>query len=545
MKVTRRKLLFAGLGIAGASFVGKTYGPYIRRALRRRRENILLIICDAMRGDVIGKVINGQEVTPNLNKLAAEGTCFLNAYSASSFTKTSMASIFSGIYAPGHGVESSLFTLPDCPSIARYLAEKGYYCAGIAANPFMNSELGVNAAPIQSGGFGFGCSFSHYPNQLPDVAFPEPIPSGLEELGCFPDGARVNMALSNLLEKGVRSPPSEDQPLFIYLHYMDSHQPWLRAKAVEGITGRFHGNKGGIEELYLGDVSVIHRLLFEGGADKKNVTPEEIETLKAVYHEASAYADRCVGEALNVLEKAGMLAKTTVILTSDHGDELMEHGNIGHAKNLFNTSLHVPLIVKRRGGRRCSVRERVSNAMIFPTIAEWFGDRLPAEDIDSLSPYLCNRAIGNSEIFATLGNWDKLISPDGMAVFKNGKEHLFYNVDSDAAEREPLPENKELLEALSKRRNYSKALAEQSGVVRRFSTYEWQNEWAREQNRRADELVREGTLTPVEAVRLKSLGQFIPEKELERIAQDVGRRIIPATISEERRKQLRALGYLE
>ena len=95
-KISRRQFVY-GAGALALAVAGAETFLSIRGGGGGRPENIILVIADAMRADCIGKSINGQEVTPNLNRLAGQSVCFRNAYSSSSFTKTSMASIFSGM----------------------------------------------------------------------------------------------------------------------------------------------------------------------------------------------------------------------------------------------------------------------------------------------------------------------------------------------------------------------------------------------------------------------------------------------------------------
>jgi len=532
--------------VAGGAAAVAVGFPYVMKARPHAREHVFLVIADAMRADVVGKVVNGREVTPNINALAREGTCFTRAFSASPFTKFSMASIFSGMYPPGHGVEHHLFTLPDCMTMQRFLSKRGYYCLGLTSNPYMVDEIGPRNSrrPMD---FGFNSSFNYYWCAFGKNNFDPPAPVGLEQLRAYVTGETLNEFLFDALFERKVSVYAPDSPLFVYLHYMDSHEPWLKTKPIRGITGEFHAQKSeSVEDCHRQDVDLIYKLLFSD-FPKENAAPAEVERLKAIYLEASAYADRCIGDMIARLKQRGMYEDSTIIFTADHGDELLEHGRIGHCQNLFNTSLEVPLVIKRRGMPRAEVANRVSNAMLLPTLAEWFGDEIAHTNLVSLMPYATDAALGNFEVFASFYGKDKVILADGREAMNHEDALLYFNAApaADPAELRPLAQDAEALAALKRARFQSERFGKEAGIVRRFSTRDWQNPFARSQDFAAAQLENSGKITAEESARLKSLGEFIPEADRKRLAGDLARiKINASALSSGTRDQLRALGYL-
>ncbi len=442
-KTTRRACLKAGLGLAAAATAGYFGVRHMGGGNAREKEHILLVVADALRGDIVGKVVNGREVTPNVNMLAREGVMFSNAYSASPFTKISMASIMSGMYPPGHGVESHFFSLPDCPTISRHLSTQGYYCVGLVTNPYMLGELGPGYS-TKAMDFGFNPGFAYYRGVDPEG---KDAPGGNSDpLSQYADGAMLNEFLKREV-LGIRVPAfAEDAPLFLYLHYMDTHQPWIRP-VVTTRTGQFHNGQADAAEVQAADRELISRAVLEIEYDKKNLSEADIERLKAIYYEAAARFDDYFGEVLAELSRMGILADTTVIFTSDHGDELMEHGTIGHNQNLFSTALKVPLVIKSKRYTPRVVGARISNAMIFPTVAEMIGGvRLAHTQLESLSPYIEREDLGDMTVFASFYKRDRVILGDGRSAMDYDEpggegqktETLFFNVDKDADEKEPL-----------------------------------------------------------------------------------------------------------
>jgi len=533
---TRRKLL-TGLAIgAGAAAVAGAW-PLIGRIRKARKEHIFLIIADAMRADVIGKVVNGREVTPNLNRLAAEGIYFSSAYAAAPFTKPSVASIFSGMYPPGHGVEHQVFSLPDCITLPKFLSGKGYYAIGIVANPFLTAEKGP-AKSTKPMDFGFSAGFDYYRSGFGKRAS---LPEELKVLEGYVGGETMNRCFARAYDPAERS-FAKDAAVFVYLHYMDSRQPWVKMAPVKGITGAFHvGPRASEDECYAQDAELIRELLL--GAFPK--TEDAVERVRAVCLEGCAYADRAIGELLDLLRRKGIYEDSTIIFTADHGDELLEHGCVGHMINLFNTTLAVPLVIKRRGMAHVEVSTRVSNAMILPTVMEWFGSELEHTNLFSLMPYVEKKGLPNVQIFASLFGKDKVIMPDGREAMGHEGGILYFNMAKDPAEKSPLAEDAEALDAMRRERFRAVSLAKEAGVVRRFSMRPWQNPWAESQNKAAAELEKSGKLTAEESARLKSLGRFIPEAGLKKLEGDLAAiKIDASAMSAPERDQLRALGYL-
>lgn len=532
--LSRRKILQA----AGASAAGLAAGAAGLSIISRRRpEHFFLIVADAMRADVIGKVVNGREVTPNINRIASGGLYFENAYSAAPGTKFSMASILSGMYPPGHGIEHPRFTLPECTTLQGFLKSRGSFTAGVVTNPYLAPEIGPESS-LASMGFGFNAGFDSYRAAGGvDSARRKPPPE-LAVLDAFPDGLAANRLLRTLIER--RAPAAGGGSLFAYIHYMDSHQPWVKPWPLEGVTGAFHeGRPTDAEAVHAADAALVKAVLFDA-RPKKRLSGADLARLRAIYLESCAWADRCIGELLEFLDSAGYLDGATLIITADHGEEFMEHGCIGHAQNLYDTALRVPLVIARPSCGSRTAGARVSNAQILPSVMGWFGCVLPSTNMAPLEPYLSG-GLGDAEIFASFYGRDKVITPGGAAVMDEGG-YIQFDIEKDPSERVPLRPDEAALTALEKARALSERLAREARVQRRWSTYAWQNPHVDEQNRAARRLVAAGEISETEAARLKSLGRFLPERAGADLRAES--RIDPAALSERERKQLRALGYL-
>lgn len=531
-KLSRRETLgLAAASAAGAALVGVKAGPWVARRLNPKW-HILFIVADALRADMVGRTVKGLEITPNINRLAEKSLVFSNAYATSAQTKFSVASLMTGLYPGAHGVEQFMHTLPDCPTLQRFLSARGYRTVAIGANPYLEEE-GFLSHPGDLP-FGFQNGFDEYYYLAVNVAQGS---RGSDLFEAYVDGSRVNAFYFNFLERFFwKGRESADQPHFAYLHYMDSHQPWVRAAPVPGVTGKFHNGSGDLQAVHAADRELMLKLFsFKAG---QPLGAEEVERLRAVYMEGAHHVDMWVGAALDELERHGILENTMIVFTADHGDELYEHGRIGHAQNLMNVALRVPLMLCGVPFGKGSVDLRVSNAAIFPTFVEVFGGDFEAPLAYSLLDFTRRGAV-EIPIFASMYKRDALVMPDGAKYMETEGEPLFFNIVKDPGETTVLAPNQGTASECHKLRAHQERYRRDKGVLERLSTHEWQNAFAAVQRERARAAVAKGEMTAREADMLTSTGGFLSETEFA-----AGGRVDPSGLSDQRRNQLRALGYL-
>jgi arylsulfatase A-like enzyme len=543
-KVSRREAIgaIAAAGVAGGYALNR-WGSMVRvpTFLKRidKRKNIILIIADALRADVLGKVLNGSEVSPTLNRLAARAVYFTNAFSASSQTKFSVPSILTGLYPPGHGVEAYAHTMPACLALQEYLRGKGYKTWGVVSNLFVQGEhVSAGYGEVD---FGFSRAFDQYVYICDPLRHTDELDPDIRFFCQYADGELINEHFFRMLRRHVPSGKRRrgDPPFFAYIHYMDSHQPWLRWAPHAGVKARFVKGAGDIERIHEADKSLMLRILrakdqsaLDDGAN--------LEALRRVYYEGAATADKYIENLVARLGEFGILEDCVLIITSDHGDELYEHGCVGHAKNLYNPQLAVPLMFV--GGpfpEGKTVEHRVSNAAIFPTVMDLMGDEHPVETCYSLLPLIEGSYARDVPVFATLFGEDTLITKDGEKVIVKANGNVLFNLGKDPAEAGPrnIEANHPAVVACAKIRSASEGL----GVVRRFSSRRWQNPMYSVQEERAEGLYRSGEVPWGELERRISLGEFLKVEEVESLRNcDLN----AAVTDSRRQEELRALGYL-
>ena len=306
------------------------------RALGRDLPNVLLITVDTFRHDRLSCAGYGRETTPNLDRIASEGVLFTQAISSSSWTTPGLMSVLTGLYAPTHGVDARDRSLrPDAPTLPRLLKPLGY--------------------------------------ASPDICYLTVIPN-FAGLG-FDAYARRDSLLTSGDEVLFRC--LEDyrgQRFFIYYHYRDLHLPYNPAPPYDRLFA-----PEGFDPAKLPDVkrrAVTEDVMIPFG----HVTFEEgdREWITGLYDgEVRQMDERFFGRLEETLVRLGLKERTLLIVTADHGEELLDHGFVGHAStSLKGTSydevIRIPLILRYPGGLAGGrqVTEQVQNIDVAPTVLD-------------------------------------------------------------------------------------------------------------------------------------------------------------------------------
>jgi len=282
--------------------------------------NILFLLVDTLRANHMGSYGYERPTTPALDELASNGIRFAHQISQSSWTKSSMAAIWTSLYLPRNGIhDHSHGIVSEARMPAEVLAEHGFETAGIWRNGWV--------AP----NFGFEQGFKTYIR--PPVTGRDPEEqAALREL---PSSRVLEGNDDDLMFSAIEFIRTHrTQRWFLYLHFMDLHQ-------------------------YISDEDSV---LFG-------------TTYMDMYDNAIRREDRLIGELLEVLRSFGLSDRTVVVLASDHGEGFHEHGTEGHARNLYGEVTHVPFIIGlpidlEEG---IVVEERTANVDIWPTLFELLG----------------------------------------------------------------------------------------------------------------------------------------------------------------------------
>jgi arylsulfatase A-like enzyme len=311
---------------------------------RPRPAVVLLVVVDTLRADALGCYgaervgEDGARPSPRLDALAAEGLRFERAYATAPWTIPSLVSLLSGRFPAEHGRTRLLEPVPpeDLP-LAALFRTRGWRTAGVTTN-FVATERQ-----------GFGNGFER---------FDDALATGHE-------GSSGDAAVARLLAFAdeLRAEPREGLFLFALLF-----EPHFRYEAHEGL--RFGPGFGDMQERRyegpLDGTQAMNELL----ARRAELGPEDAEFLRGLYASEVAAADRSIGRLLDGLAERGLADDALVVVTSDHGEELLERGWIGHSVTLFDELVRVPLVVRMpeslRAGRAGVVVEHPVSLVDLP-----------------------------------------------------------------------------------------------------------------------------------------------------------------------------------
>lgn len=286
--------------------------------------HVVLISIDTCRADFLSCYGYGMQTTPNIDALAEEGVLFENAISPIPFTLPAHCSMLAGTIPPYHGVmDNSDYILgKDNVTLAEILKEEGFNTGAFVSSFILDAQ------------FGIGQGFDTYEDNFDD----ETSSTGINE--------RIGGETTELALKWLKK--NQDQKNFMFLHYYDPHFTY---DAPEPFKSKFRNSR---------------RL--------KNVTVDIATVLFDRYAGEIAYADHCIGKVIAKLKELGMYDSTMIIVTSDHGEMLGQHGEISHGFFIYQPVLKVPLVMKLPGGSGpLRVKNTVGLIDIVPTVCSALG----------------------------------------------------------------------------------------------------------------------------------------------------------------------------
>jgi arylsulfatase A-like enzyme len=355
--------------------------------------NILLVVMDTTRADRLSCYGHDRSTSPALDRFAEKSTRYTRAYASSSWTIPSHGSLFTGLPPSLHGMYLGRHTPVEGVSLfTDSLRSKGYRCHSLSSNFLLSSlmeSLQGQDYPVYEEGpylpsdrFALRCVKSEQ-SVLQEMNPARPggrlrnirswlsrirrqLAPGILRLTGLPRGLYVTddatHATRACVQKGGEILKESDSPVFLFMNLMQAH--WAYNPPPE-TRGRF-----GLRRRWwtLPDHEICHTV--EHGMQ----TPGReggLEQLQAAYDEELLFQDRMLGKLLDALERSGELDRTLVILTSDHGEALGEHRQLGHGCSLYNEATRVPLIIHypKSAGIRPGPEDRlVSLEDIYATV---------------------------------------------------------------------------------------------------------------------------------------------------------------------------------
>lgn len=429
--------------------------------------NVILITIDALRADHLPFMGYQRNTSPFLQEIARRGTVFPLAFANSSFTWASFPALFSSDYP----VQGSEYTIEGRILIQEILQDQGYQTATFHSNPYLSRYYKYDR------GFSYfedyiNKSLQTETNKKRRIASKLLREHHIRKAARFVEGfeKRHDIAYNifALLRKIVNpemtfmpyvdalrltndvlswSENRSKKPFFLWVHYMDTHEPHVYPRLLNDIEGPPVNKR----ELKSG----LHRINAS-----QAVCANYLGGLISKYDARIRFVDLAI-EVLFSRLTSDIIDNSLIIITADHGEEFFDHGHLGHQPKLYDELIHVPLIIKGVGipqGKR--VNTIVQHLDIAPTILDLLGIPIPKSFLGKNIFKLTER---EGVISETSSDSNKIeIVPnklqiayrtkDRKYIYRRNADDEFYDLETDSKEtKNLLPTQRERAEELKSR----------------------------------------------------------------------------------------------
>lgn len=381
-------------------------------AQKETRPNVVLVIIDTLRADHLGCYGYHRDTSPGLDSLAGEGMRWSRVQGQSSWTLPAVTTILTGLSPRAHGArlnvpERTMWTAsPRTPTAVTLLDDAGYRTLGLFNVVLLSERMGFHR----------GFDRFHCNRQGHGMA-----------------GSSVDRAVEWLRQEAER-----EEPFLLVLHLFDPHSPYDPPRSWD--------------TLYAASPAGDTAWSFtRGGAVADTSRRERLENL---YDGEIAWTDAQLSRLWEELRRLGLGEETLVLVTSDHGEEFLEHGYVEHGRTLYQEITRVPMIVSGPGVPSDSVGGRVvSHLDLLPTILAAAGVSHPAGTPGScLLAGLQPAGRGHPASGLNTG------PPFRMAALRCGSRKVIWNpsadtaamyrLDRDPLELDPLPPDSALMDGV-------------------------------------------------------------------------------------------------
>ncbi|MCD6575497.1 sulfatase [Candidatus Aerophobetes bacterium] len=304
-----------------------------------RLKNVILLTVDTLRKDVLGCYNPESKLTPFIDSLQDRCIKFTNMQAIGPYTQASFPGILTSSYYFDWGRHKK------CPPqrilISEVLKKGGITTAGIHSNPYISEFFGWNR--------GWDFFYDSMEEEVTDE-----VP--------YIKGDKINKKVDEWLSSHIKG--KDYGRFFLWMHYMDVHEPYVpERRYVEMVD----------PSIKLSSNEMFN--LFKNVILKRDVSDKEkVELLKKLYFAHVREIDEYVQDFFSILKRYDLLENSTVIITSDHGDEFGEHGGLSHDGKFYSELINVPFLIYNPGEDEGKVCDKlVSNIDIPPTILHIFG----------------------------------------------------------------------------------------------------------------------------------------------------------------------------
>ena len=301
--------------------------PRVTSAGAPRGRVLLWISQDTLRADHLGRFGYSRSTSPAFDRLSNGFVVFSDATATAPWTLPSLASQFTGRYPSLHGaVHKDYRRDPAATTVFQALAGAGFTVLGVTGNSYVSAAFGL------ADGFD-GLWYIEGP------------------------AAGLNHGLRQVLREW------DGGDLAVFVHYMDPHYTYSPPAPYDRRFGADY--RGRIDGANFRDL-------------KRGADPRDVERVISLYDGEIAYADESIDRLVARLSGQGLLDDAVIVYSSDHGDELLDHGGWYHGHTLYRELLHVPLAIRVPHVPGTTVRHPISMVDLGPTLLEALGVPIPA-----------------------------------------------------------------------------------------------------------------------------------------------------------------------
>jgi arylsulfatase A-like enzyme len=432
-----------------------------------RAPNILIVMSDQHRADMMGCAGDASMRTPSLDALAAEGVRFSRVSCQGPLCMPSRASFMTERYVRDHGVYTNWGEIaPDSPTYVRALREAGYHTALLGkAHLYLDEKLSVSHMDEMAGrleALGFAEVFETgdkfvgkiptrytdflsgrgllgaYKKHIADRSYQGENEDGQNATKCVPmwDSTPMPLPLDAYVDTwhGERAVQwvegyDRDEPFFLFLGFPGPHDPWdAPEEAVRRYDGVDISMPGSTRRPDVEGTGRYGALInsFLWVSDSETMSDDAIRGMRRSYAADISVIDRAVGQLVDALARKGMLDDTWIVYTSDHGEMAGSHGLMSKCV-LYEPAVRVPLIIRPPGGCSPRVLDALVEQLDVPATARAIAGAPELEHSEgrSLLPALSGEPSPAPRRVTVSENW-------GFAAFETERHKLV--VDEDALE---------------------------------------------------------------------------------------------------------------
>jgi arylsulfatase A-like enzyme/Flp pilus assembly protein TadD len=343
--------------------------------------NVIVITLDTIRADRMGFLGSKLGLTPQLDALASQGVVFAHAYSQAPITPVSHATILTGTFPQYNGIRNFGDRLPPTvPFLPDILHGQGYHTGAFVGSIILDPKNGFAS--------GFERGFDVYNAGFHRQKTGERREASMQRRG----EVTLGFALEWIGQQ-------KGGPFFLWFHLWDAHDPY---NPPEPFRSRFPN---------------------------------------APYNGGIAYVDSIVGKLLDYLRSQGLYENTLIAVAADHGESLGEHGELTHSIFLYDSTIHVPLLLKFPSNRSAGQRVNATASLVdlAPTVLEALGQTPPTNmQGHSLLPLIGNPHPENRPSLATGDHsersfgWSALVSlRSGNQLYVRAPKPELYDLSAD------------------------------------------------------------------------------------------------------------------